>query len=72
MAILEGKKIFDPRNKKQVISGNPALIIGDLVQTYFIKDISEEDFWKNIANMATWCEEKNFVLGIYGKMEEDE
>lgn len=60
--ITDGLLVYDPRIKQVIKSDNPALIFGHLIETESIITkynlIEKEKFWKNIAEMADFCDEK--------------
>ena len=59
--MAEGFLMYDPRLKKEVESGNPALILAHMVRNTggvgLLTDVEEEQFWDGIARLADWLEE---------------
>jgi len=54
---VDGIKVYDPRTDERVVSDNPALILGYMVEK--TGALVGEGFWPGIARMADFCEGKD-------------
>ena len=58
--MAEGFLMYDPRLKKEVESGNPALILAHMVRNTggvgLLTDEEEEQFWAGVAKLADWLD----------------
>ena len=57
--LTDGVKVYDPRIDKRVVSNNPALILGHLLENFLIiVEGHDEINWEQIARMATFCDQE--------------
>ena len=57
--ILEGVKVYDPRDNIMKVSDNPALVYADLLNRYGKSEhLNDETFWLTVINMANYCDSK--------------
>ena len=49
-------KVFDPRINKRIVSSNPALLLGYLIETRIAQFALDDTFWLSVAKMANFCE----------------
>lgn len=57
-AVVNGLKIFDPRQNKRVVSDNPALVMADMAKRGILKTNWKFDFffWEKIGRLANFCD----------------
>jgi len=57
--IVDGIKIYDPRDEIYKVSHNPALVMADLAKRELIKTEwkFDKEFWDNIARLANFCDD---------------
>jgi hypothetical protein len=51
---VDGIKVYDPRKDERVVSDNPALLLGYMVEKSGA--IVGEGFWPGIARLANLCD----------------
>jgi hypothetical protein len=59
----EGIKVFDPRDGEMKVSGNPALILRDLITRHNTLRLDRKDE-NTIIDLANYCDENVYILNI--------